>query len=56
MAFGFRSGTSPIRTNSRWQLWFKLAAKVATGSNYPLQTTPMRRLREKTLKSLNNNG
>lgn len=54
MAFGFRSGTSPIRTNSRWQLWFKLAAKVATGNNYPKPTNSKRQLCEKALKSLNN--
>lgn len=54
MAFGFRSGTEPVRTNSRWQLWFKLAAKVVTGNNAPKQTSSMRQLREKVLKSLNN--
>lgn len=54
MAWGFRSGTQPVRTNSQWQLWFKLAAKVVTGNNAPKPTNTMRQLREKTLRSLNN--
>ena len=54
MSFGFRSGTSPIRTNPKWVRWFKIAQKLQTGNNAPKKTTPLRGLVEKTLKSLNN--
>lgn len=54
MSYGFRSGTEPVRTNSRWVRWFKLATRFQTGNNAPKQTSSLRQLMEKTLKSINN--
>lgn len=54
MAFGFRSGSQSVRTNPRWVRWFKIAAKLDNGANTPRQTSSLRQLMEKTLKSLNN--
>lgn len=49
MSYGYRSGTEPIRTNSKWVLWFKYAQKI--GSTL-LGTEPKRRLKEKVAKKL----
>lgn len=50
MSFGYRSGTIPVATNSRWVLWVKVAK--AFGATV-IGTEPKRRLREKTLKAIN---
>lgn len=49
MSFGYRSGTSPMPTNSKWVLWLKLCK--AAGATV-LGTEPKKRLKEKFLKAV----
>lgn len=57
MSFGFRSGSTPVRTNPKWVRWAKVLAYYqslsgADSRNDLVQTNTVRRIKEKILSSI----